>query len=99
MVHRLEEHDARRVPRHRPGRDHGARLRRHGTAGGHRGDDRALPEGRGDRLPPDGAGKVEEARGRVLSTRGWLYDAEGSVVAEATARFLAAARTPRPEES
>jgi uncharacterized protein (TIGR00369 family) len=41
-------------------------------------------------------GKVEEARGRILSTRGWLYDSEGSVVAEATARFLAA-RTPRPE--
>lgn len=37
-------------------------------------------------------GKVEEARGRILSTRGWLYDAEGSVVAEATARFIAAAR-------
>ena len=37
-------------------------------------------------------GKVEEARGRVLSTRGWLYDAEGSVVAEATARFLATTR-------
>jgi uncharacterized protein (TIGR00369 family) len=42
-------------------------------------------------------GKVEEARGRVLSTRGWLYDAEGSVVAEATARFLATTRVPRPE--
>jgi uncharacterized protein (TIGR00369 family) len=37
-------------------------------------------------------GKVEQARGRVLSTRGWLYDEEGSVVAEATARFIAAAR-------
>jgi len=37
-------------------------------------------------------GKVEEARGRVLSTHGWLYDAEGSIVAEATARFLATTR-------
>jgi uncharacterized protein (TIGR00369 family) len=37
-------------------------------------------------------GKVEEARGRILSTRGWLYDAEGSLVAEASARFLATAR-------
>ncbi len=40
-------------------------------------------------------GKVEEARGRVLMTRGWLYDAEGTVVAEATARFLATTRVSR----
>lgn len=37
-------------------------------------------------------GKVEEARGRVLSTRGWLYDPEGSVVAEAKGRFVAETR-------
>ena len=37
-------------------------------------------------------GKVEEARGRVLSTRGWIYDAEGNVAAEASARFIAANR-------
>jgi uncharacterized protein (TIGR00369 family) len=36
-------------------------------------------------------GKVEEARGRVLMTRGWIYDAEGTVAAEATARFVATA--------
>jgi uncharacterized protein (TIGR00369 family) len=41
-------------------------------------------------------GKVEEARGRVLSTHGWLYDAEGSIVAEATARFLATTRVASP---
>jgi uncharacterized protein (TIGR00369 family) len=40
-------------------------------------------------------GTVEEARGRVLSTRGWLYDAEGSLVAEATARFIATTRISR----
>jgi hypothetical protein len=37
---------------------------------------------------------VEEARGRVLSTRGWLYDSDGAVVAEATARFIATTRIP-----
>ncbi len=37
-------------------------------------------------------GKVAEARGRILMTQGWLYDAEGNVVAEASARFLATAR-------
>ena len=42
-------------------------------------------------------GKVEEARGRVLSTRGWLYDAAGSVVAEATGRFVAETRVSRGE--
>ncbi len=40
-------------------------------------------------------GKVEEARGRVLLTRGWIYDADGAVAAEATARFLAATRLSR----
>lgn len=40
-------------------------------------------------------GEVEEARGRVLSTRGWLYDAEGSLVAEATGRFIATTRISR----
>ncbi len=47
-------------------------------------------------------GKVEGARGRVLVTRGWLYDAEGSVVAEATARFIATTRISKssgPESS
>ena len=34
-------------------------------------------------------GKVQEARGRVLNTRGWIYDEEGTVAAEATARFIA----------
>jgi uncharacterized protein (TIGR00369 family) len=42
-------------------------------------------------------GKVEEARGRVLSTHGWIHDAEGSLLAEATARFLAKTRIPKPE--
>ncbi len=37
-------------------------------------------------------GKVEEARGRILLTQGWLYDAEGSIVAEASARFVATTR-------
>jgi len=41
-------------------------------------------------------GKVEEARGRVLTTRGWLYDEAGTVVAEATGRFIATTRLPRP---
>jgi uncharacterized protein (TIGR00369 family) len=47
-------------------------------------------------------GTVEEARGRILSTRGWLYDAEGALVAEATARFIATTRISRssaPESS
>jgi uncharacterized protein (TIGR00369 family) len=34
-------------------------------------------------------GKVEQSRGRVLLTRGWLYDAEGALIAEGSARFLA----------
>jgi uncharacterized protein (TIGR00369 family) len=41
-------------------------------------------------------GKVDEAKGRILVTKGWIYDAEGSVAAEATARFIvksAAARS------
>ena len=40
-------------------------------------------------------GKVEEARGRILTTRGWIYDAEGTVAAEATARFIVTAPVPR----
>jgi len=36
-------------------------------------------------------GKVEETRGRILRTRGWLYDADGAVIAEGTARFVAPA--------
>jgi uncharacterized protein (TIGR00369 family) len=40
-------------------------------------------------------GKVEEARGRVLLTRGWIYDADGTVAAEATARFIATTRISR----
>jgi uncharacterized protein (TIGR00369 family) len=43
-------------------------------------------------------GKVEEARGRVLSTHGWLYDADGAVVAEASGRFIATGRTSRSSE-
>jgi len=40
-------------------------------------------------------GKVEEARGRVLTTRGWLFDEAGTVVAEATGRFIATTRISR----
>jgi len=40
-------------------------------------------------------GKVEEARGRVLLTHGWLYDAAGTVVAEATGRFIATTRVAK----
>jgi acyl-coenzyme A thioesterase PaaI-like protein len=43
-------------------------------------------------------GKVEEARGRVINTRGWVYDAEGSVAAEATARFIATNRVGKSSE-
>jgi uncharacterized protein (TIGR00369 family) len=39
-------------------------------------------------------GKLEEARGKVLSTTGWLYDVEGSIVASATARFIAEGTNP-----
>lgn len=39
-------------------------------------------------------GKMEEARGKVLSTAGWLYEAGGSVVASATARFIAEKANP-----
>ena len=37
-------------------------------------------------------GKVEETRGRLLLTRGWLYDGEGAVIAEGSARFIAPGR-------
>jgi uncharacterized protein (TIGR00369 family) len=40
-------------------------------------------------------GRVQEARGRVLTTRGWIYDEEGTVAAEATARFIATAHISR----
>ena len=43
-------------------------------------------------------GKVQEARGRVLNTRGWIYDEEGTVAAEATARFIATAHISRSSE-
>jgi uncharacterized protein (TIGR00369 family) len=33
-------------------------------------------------------GRVEGTRGRIISTRGWIYDASGAAAAEATARFL-----------
>ncbi|HEY9593542.1 MAG TPA: PaaI family thioesterase [Spirochaetia bacterium] len=36
-------------------------------------------------------GKVKEARGRVISTEGWLYGEDGAVVATATARFISVA--------
>jgi uncharacterized protein (TIGR00369 family) len=45
-------------------------------------------------------GKVDEAKGRILVTRGWIYGADGAVAAEATARFIVkpqAARTSAPE--
>ena len=32
--------------------------------------------------------KVEESRGRILKTRGWIYDTDGNVAAEGSARFL-----------
>jgi acyl-coenzyme A thioesterase PaaI-like protein len=41
---------------------------------------------------------VEETRGRVLNTRGWIYDAEGALAVEATARFIATARVPMAPE-
>jgi uncharacterized protein (TIGR00369 family) len=47
-------------------------------------------------------GRVEGARGRVLMTRGWIYDQEGTVAAEATARFIATTRIGKsslPESS
>jgi uncharacterized protein (TIGR00369 family) len=34
-------------------------------------------------------GQVNEAKGRILVTKGWIYDADGAVAAEATARFIA----------
>jgi len=39
-------------------------------------------------------GKVEEARGRILHTRGWIYDGSGDIAAEATARFVSRAKAP-----
>ena len=39
-------------------------------------------------------GKVEESRGRILRTRGWIYDAEGALVAEGSARFIAPVSVP-----
>jgi uncharacterized protein (TIGR00369 family) len=39
--------------------------------------------------------KVEESRGRILRTRGWIYDADGNVAAEGSARFLATDRSSR----
>jgi uncharacterized protein (TIGR00369 family) len=36
-------------------------------------------------------GKVEESRGRILRTRGWIYDSQGVLVAEGSARFIAPA--------
>ena len=36
-------------------------------------------------------GRVEESRGRILRTRGWLYDAEDALIAEGSARFVAPA--------
>ena len=43
-------------------------------------------------------GKVQEARGRVLNTRGWIYDEEGTVAAEASARFIATTHISRSSE-
>jgi uncharacterized protein (TIGR00369 family) len=41
------------------------------------------------------AGRVEETKGRIISTRGWIYDSTGAVAAEATARFLS---VKKPQE-
>ena len=41
-------------------------------------------------------GKVEESRGRILRTRGWLYDGDGALVAEGSARFVAPSRVEMP---
>lgn len=38
-------------------------------------------------------GKVDEAKGRILVTRGWIYDSDGAVAAEATARFIVKSRS------
>ncbi len=37
-------------------------------------------------------GRVEESRGRIIRTRGWIFDASGTAAAEGTARFLAVKR-------
>jgi uncharacterized protein (TIGR00369 family) len=37
-------------------------------------------------------GKMEEMRGRIITTQGWIYDADGAVAAEATARFVQTSR-------
>jgi uncharacterized protein (TIGR00369 family) len=34
-------------------------------------------------------GKVQEVRGKLIATQGWLYDEQGTAVASATARFIA----------
>ncbi len=39
-------------------------------------------------------GKVEQTRGRVMSTKGWIHDADGAVAAEASARFIIAGKAP-----
>lgn len=36
------------------------------------------------------AGKVLQTKGRILSTQGWVYDSNGALAAEASARFLTA---------
>ena len=44
-------------------------------------------------------GKVAEDKGRILVTQGWIYDADGAVAAEGSARFIvksAAARSSAP---
>ncbi len=33
-------------------------------------------------------GRVEENRGRVIRTRGWIFDSSGAAAAEGTAKFL-----------
>jgi uncharacterized protein (TIGR00369 family) len=44
-------------------------------------------------------GRVDETRGRILRTKGWLYDADGAVVAEGSARFVAPAAGAAPAAS
>jgi uncharacterized protein (TIGR00369 family) len=42
-------------------------------------------------------GKVLEKKGRIIHTRGWIYDSEGACAAEGSARFVAA-RIPAGKE-
>jgi acyl-coenzyme A thioesterase PaaI-like protein len=39
-------------------------------------------------------GRVEQSTGRILHTRGWIFDSSGATAAEGTAKFL---KVERPE--